>query len=119
MPMAAHVLAEPTLAEPAPKRVLRDLDFSPAALRRLLDLAARIKRTPQRYAQSLAGRYLSLLFEKPSLRTRLTFGPVSNNLGGPPVNSPAPFGGPDPVKHFPRNLDRWTPGIAARVFAHS
>jgi ornithine carbamoyltransferase len=117
--MAAHVLAEPILAEPAPSRLLNDLDLSPAALRRLLDLAASVKRTPQRYAQSLAGRYLALLFEKPSLRTRLTFELAIKQLGGDAVNYAGPIGGREPVKDVARNLDRWTHGIVARVFSHS
>jgi len=107
------------LAEPAPKRLLNDLDLSTNALRRVLDLAARVKNTPQRYAQSLAGRYLSLLFEKPSLRTRLTFELAIKQLGGDAVNYAGPIGGREPVKDVARNLDRWTHGIVARVFSHS
>ena len=60
------------------------------ALTRVLDLAAQIKRTPQRYAQALAGRYLSLLFEKPSLRTRMTFELAIKQLGGDCVISSRP-----------------------------
>jgi ornithine carbamoyltransferase len=108
-----------TPTEPAPKRLLSDLDLSPVALRRLLDLAGRVKRTPQRYAQSLAGRYLALLFEKPSLRTRLTFELAIKQLGGDAVNYAGPIGGREPVKDVARNLDRWTQGIVARVFSHS
>jgi ornithine carbamoyltransferase len=117
--MTAPVLVEPMLAEPAPKRLLSDLDLSPAALRRLLDLAARVKNTPQRYAQSLAGRYLALLFEKPSLRTRLTFELAIKQLGGDAVNYAGPIGSREPVKDVARNLDRWTQGIVARVFSHA
>jgi ornithine carbamoyltransferase len=117
--MTAPVLVEPIFAEPAPKRLLNDLDLSTDALRRLLDLAARVKNTPQRYAQSLAGRYLSLLFEKPSLRTRLTFELAIKQLGGDAVNYAGPIGGREPVKDVARNLDRWTHGIVARVFSHS
>jgi ornithine carbamoyltransferase len=127
--MAAHVMIESrsadpaftgkTSAEPAPKRLLSDLDLSPVSLRRLLDLAARVKNTPARYAQSLAGRYLSLLFEKPSLRTRLTFELAIKQLGGDAVNYAGPIGGREPVKDVARNLDRWTHGIVARVFSHS
>ncbi|HEY1758260.1 MAG TPA: ornithine carbamoyltransferase [Bryobacteraceae bacterium] len=122
--MAAHVFIDPAFAtqsspEPAPRRLLSDLDLSPSALRRLLDLAARVKNTPARYAQSLAGSYLALLFEKPSLRTRLTFELAIKQLGGDAVNYAGPIGGREPVKDVARNLDRWTQGIVARVFAHS
>jgi len=117
--MAAPLLAELQLAEPAPQRFLSDLDLSPASLRRLLDLAVRVKNTPARYAQSLTGRYLSLLFEKPSLRTRLTFELAIKQLGGDAVNYAGPIGDREPVKDVARNLDRWTHAIVARVFSHS
>jgi ornithine carbamoyltransferase len=122
--MTAPVLVDPAFpaqapAEPAPKRLISDLDLSPLSLRRLLDLAAQIKKTPARYAQSLAGRYLALLFEKPSLRTRLTFELAIKQLGGDAVNYAGPIGGREPVKDVARNLDRWTQGIVARVFSHS
>src|SRR3984885_15306672 len=117
MPMTAPVLVESMLAEPAPKRLLNDLDLSPVALRRLLDLAARVKNTPQRFAQALAGRYLSLLFEKPSLRTRVTFELAIKQLGGDAVTSVGPVGEREPVKDVVRNLDRWTQAIVARVFS--
>ncbi len=121
--LADAVVAQAALprhtAEAAPRRLVSDLDLSAASVERLLDLAGRIKRTPLRYAQSLAGRYLSLLFEKPSLRTRLTFELAIKQLGGDAVNYAGPIGGREPVKDVVRNLDRWTHGIVARVFSHS
>ena len=64
-------------------------------------------------------RYLSLLFEKPSLRTRLTFELAIKQLGGDAVNYAGPIGEREPVKDVARNLERWTQGIVARVFAQS
>src|ERR1700691_3537978 len=129
MPMAAPVLVGPKSvesgfagkepAEPAPQRFLSDLELSPVSRRRLLDLAARVKNTPARYAQSLAGRYLALLFEKPSLRTRLTFELAIKQLGGDSVNYAGPIGEREPIKDVARNLERWTQCIVARVFAQS
>ena len=63
----------PSIARPAVRDLTRDLDLSLDALNATLDLAAEMKRTPARFAQALSGRYLALLFEKPSLRTRMTF----------------------------------------------
>lgn len=80
------------IAQPMPKHLLCDLDLTVEALRQLLDLAAQIKRTPARFAKTLAGRYLSLLFEKPSLRTRLTFELAIKQLGGDAVNYAGPIG---------------------------
>ncbi len=109
-------MAAPSLLGPFAKHVTSDLDLSVEALTRLLDLAAQVKRAPQRFAQSLAGRYLSLLFEKPSLRTRLTFELAIKQLGGDAVTCVGPVGEGEPVKDVARNLDRWTHGIVARVF---
>jgi ornithine carbamoyltransferase len=94
-----------------------DLDLSRDELVRLLELAGEVKRNPAAYAQALSGRYLSLLFEKPSLRTRLTFELAIKQLGGDAVTSVGPVGGREPVKDVARNLDRWTNGIVARVFS--
>lgn len=102
-----------------PSRLVSDLDLSTASVERLLDLAGRIKRTPLRYAQALAGRYLALLFEKPSLRTRLTFELAIKQLGGDAVNYAGHINGREPVKDVARNLDRWTQGVVARVFSHT
>src|SRR5271169_1533919 len=78
-----------------------------------------MKRAPARFAQTLAGRYLSLLFEKPSLRTRVTFELAMKQLGGDVITSTGPIGEREPVKDVARNLDRWTHGIVARVFSQT
>src|SRR5581483_5697336 len=120
--MTAPVLVDATKntpAEPKPTRLVSDLDLSTSSIERVLDLAARMKRMPQRYAQSLAGCYLALLFEKPSLRTRLTFELAIKQLGGDAVNYAGHINGREPVKDVARNLDRWTQGVVARVFSHS
>jgi ornithine carbamoyltransferase len=106
-------------AQPIAKHLLSDLDLPVEGLRQLLDLAGQMKRTPARFAKALSGRYLSLLFEKPSLRTRLTFELAIKQLGGDAVNYAGPIGEREPVKDVARNLERWTQGIVARVFAQS
>ena len=75
-----------------------------------------VKRDPSGYVTALKGRYLSLLFEKPSLRTRLTFEVAIKQLGGDAILSTGPVGGREPVKDVARNLDRWTNAIVARTF---
>ena len=67
-----------------------DLDLPTADLVELLNLAQKVKKAPQRYAKTLSGKYLSLLFEKPSLRTRLTFELAIKQLGGDAVTSIGP-----------------------------
>ena len=105
------------VTRPLALNMTSDLDLSVEALHHVLDLAAQIKRTPTRYSKALAGRYISLLFEKPSLRTRFTFELAMKQLGGDAVTSIGLIGDREPVKDVARNLDRWTQGIVARVFA--
>ena len=70
---------------PFAKHLTSDLDLTPESLRAVIDLAHEVKRTPGRFAKTLAGRYLRLLFEKPSLRTRVTFELAIKQLGGDAV----------------------------------
>jgi ornithine carbamoyltransferase len=109
----------PRFGETFAQHLRTDLDLTPQVLSRLLDLSAQMKRSPMRFAQSLVGRYLTLLFEKPSLRTRLTFELAIKQLGGDAVNYGGPIGQREAVKDVARNLERWANGIVARVFAHS
>ena len=106
----------------APSRIAagnltRDLDLTDDELSGLLDLTARIKGHPARFAQVLNGSYISLLFEKPSLRTRMTFELAIKQLGGDAVTSIGPIGDREPLKDVARNLDRWTNAIVARTFS--
>src|SRR5579862_3350424 len=99
--------------------VTQDLDLSREALVRVLDLADDVKKNPHRFAQTLSGKYITLLFEKPSLRTRLTFELAIKQLGGDAVTCVGPVGDREPIKDVARNLDRWTQGIVARVFSQT
>ncbi|HSU32233.1 MAG TPA: ornithine carbamoyltransferase [Bryobacteraceae bacterium] len=94
-----------------------DLDLSADQLSALLDLTQQVKQSRQRYASSLKGRYLSLLFEKPSLRTRMTFELAIKQLGGDCVVQVGMIGDREPLKDIARNLARWTDAIVARTFS--
>ena len=94
-----------------------DLDFSTDDLVRLLDLTQHVKQSRPRFASALKGRYITLLFEKPSLRTRFTFELAIKQLGGDAVTQVGPVAEREPLKDVARNLDRWTDAIVARVFA--
>jgi ornithine carbamoyltransferase len=106
-------------ASAAPAHVRSDMDLSVDALRQALDLAGDMKKAPRKYAKLLAGQYLGLLFEKPSLRTRLAFELAMKQLGGDAVVSSGVLGSREPVKDVARNLGRFTQIIAARVFAQA
>jgi ornithine carbamoyltransferase len=99
--------------------LISDFSLTALELRSLLELAREVKLNPTRFANSLKHRYLSLLFEKPSLRTRLTFELAIKQLGGDSVTSMGPIGDREPVKDIARNLERWTNGIVARTFSQS
>jgi ornithine carbamoyltransferase len=105
------------IAKAVASDMLRDLDLSGDELALLLDLAIDVKQSPRDYGQAMAGRSLALLFEKPSLRTRLTFELAMAQLGGATVFVEGPIGAREPLKDVARNLDRWVNGIVARVFS--
>ena len=70
----------------------------------------------------LAGRSFALIFEKPALRTRVTFEVGINQLGGHAIHLSGPeigLGTRESVPDVARNLSRWVDGITARVFAHA
>jgi ornithine carbamoyltransferase len=113
---------------PAPDRLGKDflsiLDLTPAALSRLIDLGARMKsdRAARRSGpQPLGGKHVALLFEKPSLRTRITFVLAVRELGGDVVELPdgVLFGARESAEDVARNLERWVEGVVIRTFAHA
>ncbi|HUD99974.1 MAG TPA: ornithine carbamoyltransferase [Bryobacteraceae bacterium] len=95
----------------------RDLDLIDDELAALLDIAVDMKQSPRDYAHALDGKYLGLLFEKASLRTRLTFELAIKQLGGDAVFTEGPIGAREPIKDIARNLDRWVDAIVARTFS--
>jgi len=98
---------------------LSDLDLTNDELYYLLDLADAVKQSPREYGQAMAGKSIAMLFEKPSLRTKLTFDLAMSQMGGAAVFIEGPIGVREPLKDVARNLDRWVNGIVARVFAQS
>lgn len=94
-----------------------DLDLSTEHLNGVLDLSRQMKQSRQRYASALKGRYIALLFEKPSLRTRMTFELAIKQLGADFVTQTGLIAEREPLKDVARNLARWTDAIVARTFA--
>ena len=106
----------PLILKIAHPDVTKDLDLTPGELRAVLDLAADVKRSPEIYRHSLTGKSIALLFEKPSLRTRMTFELAIQQLGGFFIGYEGLIGKREPLKDMARNLDRWVDGIVARTF---
>src|SRR5580704_5221259 len=95
----------------------RDLDLLDDEVVRLLEFAHELKRTPGRFSQALAGKSVATLFEKPSLRTRMTFELAAQQLGAAVITGAGLIGGREPVKDVARNLDRWVNAIVARTYS--
>jgi ornithine carbamoyltransferase len=99
--------------------LLTGSEWSPGQTRELLRLTAEIKARPERYATSLCGKFLALIFEKPSLRTRVTFEVGIQSMGGSVVfldHTQARLGERESIADVARNLERWVHGIVARVY---
>jgi len=95
-------------------------DYSADEILSLLDLADRLKKMLRdgKPHALLAGKTLALIFEKPSLRTRLTFQIGMYQLGGYSVVVDDLLGRREAVKDVARNLERWVNGIMARTYKH-
>ena len=113
----AGLISPNQIARIANADLLSDLDLSGDELHYLLDLGLEVKQAPRAWAHALTGKYLALLFEKASLRTRLTFELAIKQLGGDSVCMDGPIGGREPLKDVARNLDRWVNAIVARTFS--
>ncbi|MEP0357733.1 ornithine carbamoyltransferase [Paraglaciecola sp.] len=104
------------------KDLLSFKDWNAEQLVALLKLAKTIKSNPTAYRTALDGLSIVALFEKPSLRTRVSFDIGINKLGGHLVyldSQSNKLAGREDVKDMGANLACWADAIVARVFAHS
>jgi ornithine carbamoyltransferase len=111
---------------PAPSLESADLisiaDLGPAGVEAVLDLAALVKSRTADFRGSLAGKQIVLFFEKPSLRTRLTFEAGIHSLGGTSFffdQTQSRLGEREKLSDVAHNLERWVDGIVLRTYAHS
>lgn len=99
-------------------------DFTREEIEALFSLATDLKRRLKRGKSHprLSGKTLALIFEKPSLRTRVSFEVAMTHLGGHAIYL-APqdirLGARETVEDGARNLSRWVDGIVARTFEHA
>ncbi|EDM65173.1 MAG: ornithine carbamoyltransferase [Moritella sp.] len=96
-------------------------DLSKQQILDLLALAKAMKANPAEYSQALAGKSIVTIYEKPSLRTRVTFDIGIHKLGGHAVYLDAQngaIGERETVKDFAANISRWADAIVARVVSH-
>ncbi|MEO8228515.1 MAG: ornithine carbamoyltransferase [Chloroflexota bacterium] len=106
--------------------LLSAADLSAAEVELVFERAAELKaefRATRRHAVlPLVGRTLAMLFQKPSLRTRVTFEAGMTQLGGHAVHlatADVGVGTRESAADVARNLDRWVDGIMVRTFAHA
>lgn len=97
-------------------------DYSTEELRKLIALAHDVKRNPRAYRDACEGQTLAMIFQKPSLRTRVSFQTGIYQLGGQGI-----YLGPtdiqlhrgETIADTAAVLSRYVDGIMARVFGHS
>ena len=108
-----------TLPVAVTKDLLTGAEWSPADARDLLQRTADIKAKPAKYGSTLRGKHFALIFEKPSLRTRVTFEVGIQSMGGFVVfldHTQARLGERESIPDVARNLQCWVQGIVARVY---
>jgi ornithine carbamoyltransferase len=103
------------------RHFLKLLDLSPDELRSLLKETALLKDGLLRGERPplLAGRVLGLIFEKPSLRTRVSFEAAMGQMGGRSIflsSTDGPIGQREPVPDFARVLSHYCDAVVLRVF---
>ena len=95
-------------------------DWSGNELLRLLDLSKQMKTNPKKFATSLEGKSVALIFEKQSLRTHVTFEIGIKQLGAHTVyltNTDISLGKRESMYDLAKNLERWVDAVVIRTFA--
>lgn len=98
---------------------LADDQLNKEQLLALIELAKKIKQNPADYKNALAGKSVVMLFEKPSLRTHVSFDIGINKLGGHSLylgQQNGKLGERERISDYAKNLSCWADAIVARVF---
>lgn len=96
-------------------------DLGPEGVHAVLHLAELMKARPSVFQRALAGKQMVMFFEKPSLRTRLTFESGMVSLGGTAMfvdQSRSRLDAREKLSDIAQNLERWIDVIVLRTFAH-
>jgi len=97
-------------------------EWSPATIRAVLDLAVKVKANPEQYYDAMYRKTLLMIFEKPSLRTRLSFEAGMTQMGGHAIyyhTGSSPMGsGKETVRDSVLAASRFVDVIMARLFKH-
>lgn len=101
------------------RHLLKISDFTKIECEKVIDKAIEIKTKPYKYGTSLKGETLLMLFEKPSLRTRISFETGMQQLGGHAIFysiKDSPLGQKENIHDTSKVASRFVNLIAARVF---
>lgn len=101
------------------KDLVSILDLTREDIEKLFEIAGYLKNNNE--IISLEGKTLALIFEKPSLRTRVSFEVAMTQLGGNTIylsNDDIQLGKREPIKDIAKTLSRYVDAIAARTFKH-
>jgi len=96
-------------------------DLSSAEVRAILKLGHHVKRDPRAYRHALDAKQMVLMFEKASLRTRLSFETGFSTMGGNAIfvdHTSSPLGERESIADVARNVERWVDLIVLRTYAH-
>jgi ornithine carbamoyltransferase len=96
-------------------------DFSPTEVESLFHLTSLVKARPEDFRAALAGKHVAMFFEKPSLRTRITFEAAVFGLGGTASfvdQRQERLDARESLSDIAHNLERWVSAIVLRTFAH-
>ncbi len=105
----------------APRHLASIADLTPEHVAEVFNTAGAMKAAPKPWSTMLSGQSWVMLFEKPSLRTRVSFEVGITKLGGHAMyydHSKTRIGVRESIKDYAKNLERWVDGIIARTFAH-
>jgi ornithine carbamoyltransferase len=114
---SAHLLAQPV----APRDLISVHDLSPTEILQLFDLTAMLKQRPADFRGVLAGKQMVMFFEKPSLRTRITFEAGMDSLGGSAFfvdQTASRLSARESLYDIAHNLERWIDMIVLRTYSH-
>ena len=120
-PLTSQPVAQPASAIVPGRDLVSIRDLSPIEVESLFHLAAMMKARPEDFRQTLAGKHIAMFFEKPSLRTRLTFEAGICGLGGSVTfvdQRHERLDARETLADIAHNLERWVSAIVLRTFAH-
>ena len=118
MKMKTNPLPEPV----APRDLVSIHDLAPAEILSLFNLTSMLKQRPADFRGTLAGKQMVMFFEKPSLRTRLTFEAGMDSLGGSTFfvdQTASRLNARESLYDIAHNLERWIDIIVLRTFSHT